>query len=183
MTLASRRPSMKATSSMLSAASRARLATACRKLCIEGITPCAIATGRPASSSSWRPERLGCRPGASPRRFVSGASRDRTGDLLLAKQIGLSTRVSLCPEKPCKSHCSVGHGRTRQDGARQSDAPLVHPQRGVRLGGGEQGSRRRRARLRQLVEVAAPSRAALASPIAVCASSRGISSNSSITCP
>jgi hypothetical protein len=32
--------------------------------------------------------------------FWSGASRDRTGDLLLAKQIGLSTRVSWCLEKP-----------------------------------------------------------------------------------
>ena len=73
----------------------------------------------------------------------SGASRDRTGDLLLAKQISLSTRFSWCLEKPCKSACSVGHGRTRQDGARQPDAPLVHPQRGVRLGSWEQGSRRR----------------------------------------
>jgi hypothetical protein len=69
-----------------------------------------------------------------------GASRDRTGDLLLAKQISLSTRVSWCLEKPCKSGCSVGHGGTRQDGARQSDAPLVHPRRGVRLGGGSRAA-------------------------------------------
>ena len=55
--------------------------------------------------------------------LVSGASRDRTGDLLLAKQ-------SVCPlvsrdvsKKPCKSHCSVGHGghdRTARDN-------LMHP--------------------------------------------------------
>ena len=34
--------------------------------------------------------------------FASGASRDRTGDLLLAKQIGLSTRVSWCRANACK---------------------------------------------------------------------------------
>ena len=119
----------------------------------------------------------------APRRLAgsfSGASRDRTGDLLRAKQIGLSTRVSWCRVTPCKCGISVGHGRTRKDGARQTGAPWCPL--GVRdLGRREEGSPRL-ARPRQL-EDAAAAKADLASAIAVCASSRGISSNSSITWP
>ncbi len=63
------------------------------------------------------------------RHFSSGASRDRTGDLLLAKQIGLSTRVSWCRVNAWKCGSSVGHGRTRKDGAGQTGAPLVAPRR------------------------------------------------------
>jgi hypothetical protein len=73
-----------------------------------------------------------------------------------------------------------GHDRTARDN-------LMHPWCTLSVAcvwaAPEQGSRRRYARLRQLVEVAAPSKAALASAIAVCASSRGMSSNSSITWP
>ena len=117
-------------------------------------------------------------PSKSPicRASASGASRDRTGDLLLAKQISLSTRVSWCRVSACKWGISVGHGRTRKDGARQTGAPSAF----VTWGGGKRAAPL--ARLRQL-EDAAAAKAALASAIAVCASSRGISSNSSITWP
>src|SRR5450755_2537569 len=63
------------------------------------------------------------------RNFLSGASRDRTGDLLLAKQIELATRVSWCRANTCKCRISVRHGRTLKDVARQIGAPLVPPQR------------------------------------------------------
>jgi hypothetical protein len=54
-------------------------------------------------------------PQEKPRKwdaFRDGASRDRTGDLLLSKQISLSTRVSWCRVNTCKCGLSVGHGRT-----------------------------------------------------------------------
>ena len=73
------------------------------------------------------------------RHFLSGASRDRTGDLLLAKQIGLSTRVSWCLEKPCKSAFLLdtgGHERTARDKLVPPWCPL-----GVRdLGGGKRAA-------------------------------------------
>jgi hypothetical protein len=67
----------------------------------------------------------------------NGASRDRTGDLLLAKQIGLSAPVPACPEKSWKCAFFAGHLRTREDGGSQPDAPLVHPRRpSLRAAGG-----------------------------------------------
>jgi hypothetical protein len=71
----------------------------------------------------------------------SGASRDRTGDLLLAKQISLSAHVSWCRVNACKYCVSVGQGRTRKDGARQTGAPLVPPRPSVTWGGGKRAAR------------------------------------------
>ena len=92
----------------------------------------------------------------------------------------VSRGVSKIPAHLCFLLDTGGHDKTARDN-------LMHPwcTLGVACvwAAGSRGSRRRCARLRQLVEVAAPSRVTLASAIAVCASSRGMSSNSSITCP
>ena len=53
-----------ATSSTLSPARRARLATAWRKLCIDGSAPSCTGVGRPCSSTSWRIGNVG-RPSGS----------------------------------------------------------------------------------------------------------------------
>jgi hypothetical protein len=110
----------------------------------------------------------------------SGASRDRTGDLLLAEQIRLSTRVLLVSRKylqirPFRWPPEDMRGR-RETNWRPPGGPSAF----VPWGGGKRAAPL--ARLRQL-EDAASAKAALASAIAVCASRRGISSNSSITWP
>jgi hypothetical protein len=56
-----------------------------------------------------------------------GASRDRTGDLLLAKQEPALRPVASSCECACKSHQSGCVGATGIDPRRQSGAPLMHP--------------------------------------------------------
>ena len=96
------------------------------------------------------------------------------------EQNGLSTRVSRCRVNTCQCGISVatgGHERTARDKLVPPWCPL-----GVRDLAAAGRGRPPLARLRQL-EDAPAAKAALASAITVCASSRGISSNSSITWP
>jgi hypothetical protein len=73
------------------------------------------------------------------RTFLSGARRDRTDDLLLSKQISLSTRVAWCLESPANPVVLLdtgGRGRTARDNLVHPWCTPGAPSGGVHLGGG-----------------------------------------------
>ena len=118
--------------------------------------------------SSWRQLRQWSQPGSNRRPPACKADQFVHSCLVVSRK---------CPANAAFLLATGGHERTARDKLVPPWCPLS-----VRdLGRREEGSPRL-ARLRQL-EDAAAAKAALASAIAVCASSRGISSNSSITWP
>ncbi len=163
---------------------------------------------RASSHETWHQvfrrhvRRIGCEPAtSSPRVLPCGVDRrSRTSRSRISRKrrsAGSNRRPPACKADPVcplvsrgvsKSPANLlvlldtgGHDRTARDN-------LMHPWCTLSVAcvwaaGSRAAVEGSCARLRQLVEVAAPSRATLASAIAVCASSRGMSSNSSITCP